>query len=441
MNAEILKKITDSDRNLMINGDISTGKSRNVGFPLINKMIDSKESFFILDSKTEYLNKYYNLLKEKNYNIVIINHRDLKNSEGWNPLEYSYNLYKKGQKDAALNYIDQIGKEIFYEEDTVDPFWSQSSSDLFTGITLGLFEDGTPSEINLTSVSNMLDTAAEKIGNSCYLTEYFKTKNKNDSAYVYASGSVFAPSETRGSILAVAKQRLRILVSRDLLNQQLNKTTFDIDSILNKPTAIFFIAKDESIYLNPLVSIFINQLFSILIDNDNKNKFSFVLDNFDSLINVNDLIPMLSAGIARNIKFMIFTRSKEKLQKQYGAYISKLTNEIEVSTKEITLRLNGEEQKIKNTKSRVKTEPAEITYPKLKNSVIKIFDVRNYLVSKNNIIKEEKVTKKTSNLDDLLKLIDSKIAELEKEEQTEMINVAKNNNSVKSDLEQFKIEK
>lgn len=441
MNAEILKKITDSNRNLLISGGMSTGKTKKVGFPLINKMIESKESLFILDSKSEYLNKYYELLKEKKYNIVIINHRDLNNSEGWNPLEYSYNLYKKGQKDKALNYIEQLGKEIFYEENVIDPFWIQSASDLFTGITLGLFEDGDKSEINLNSVNNMLNTATDKLGTSNCLTEYFKTKKVTDTACVYASSTIYAPTETRGSIVSVAKQKLRILVSRDLLNQHLNKTTFDLDKILDKPTAIFFIAREESPYLSSLVSFFINQLYSILIDRNNKNSFNFILDNFDYLIDVNDLIPMLSVGVSRNIKFIISTRFKEKLEKHYGDYINSLVNEIKVNEKSIELQIGDEETKIRNTKARTKLEDANVEYHKLKTSNIKIFDIKGFMADKNSeIISQEKIVE-SSNIANLLKTIDSKIAELEAEEKEEMINTAQNNNSVKSDLEQFKIEK
>ena len=59
MKKEILEKMLDSKKNLIVSGDISTGKTLNVLFPLVKEIIDRKESLLILDSKEEYINKYY----------------------------------------------------------------------------------------------------------------------------------------------------------------------------------------------------------------------------------------------------------------------------------------------------------------------------------------------------------------------------------------------
>ena len=420
MKEEILKKLHELKKNLIISGNISTGKTKNIGLPIVEEMIKSNESLFILDSKSEYLNQYYDLLKEKNYNIVILNHRDLTSSEGWNILEYPYNLYKNGQKDKSLSYLEQIGKELFYEGKSVDQFWSQSASDLFTGVALGLFEDGKEEEINLNSINNMINCITEKCGVGTYLTEYFKAKDSSNIAYVCASSTVFAPTDTRGSIAAVAKQKLRLLVSRELLSKQLNKTTFSFDDIVNKPTAIFFISKDESTYLNLLVSIFISQLYSILIDKGNKNKFNFILDNFDTITNVNDLISMMSSGISRNIQFMIFTRSKRNLEEQYGSYINNLADEIKVSEKSIELMISGDKTEIENLNEELKLKEPQIEYPKLNISDVKIFNLKEYVNNKKNYSSEKDLYSDKSNLDELIKEIDAKLEKIDKEEKEVM---------------------
>ena len=88
----MIDKIYNFNRNLIVDGKLSAGKTTNVMFPLVEKMIDNSESLFILDSKEEYLNKYYNTLKSNNYNVITINLRNMDKSEGWNPLEYPYQL-------------------------------------------------------------------------------------------------------------------------------------------------------------------------------------------------------------------------------------------------------------------------------------------------------------------------------------------------------------
>ena len=69
MKKEILEKMFNSKKNLIVSGDISTGKTENVVFPVVEEIINNNQSLLVLDSKEEYINKYYDKLKEKNYNI------------------------------------------------------------------------------------------------------------------------------------------------------------------------------------------------------------------------------------------------------------------------------------------------------------------------------------------------------------------------------------
>ena len=77
MKNEILEKVLNAHKNLIITGDVASGKTTNVLFPIVDNAINKKESLFILDSREEYINKYYDKLKENNYNIVILNLRDM----------------------------------------------------------------------------------------------------------------------------------------------------------------------------------------------------------------------------------------------------------------------------------------------------------------------------------------------------------------------------
>lgn len=417
MKKEILNEIWSANKNLIINGTISTGKTKNIGLPLVGKFIEEKESFFVLDSKEEYVKKYYNKTKEKGYNTIIINLRDLDQSEGWNLLEYPYDLYKKGETDKTLKYLEQIGNELFYEGGTADPFWAITAADFFTGVTFGLYEDAKREEINISSVNRVFNAVDMKYANSTYVTQYFKLKDPSSIAYTCASATVFAPPATRASILSVAKQKLRSLVTREMLSKLLSKTTFDYNEITKKPTAIFFIAKDEETYLNSLVSMFISQLYSILIDNKVSGKFNIVLDNFDSIPNVNELVDMLSSCISRNIKFSIITRSKEQLEKKYGKYINNLSNNINVDDTNIEININGKSKNIENIFT-TEEEVSNVEYPKMTNTEVNVFDIIDFVNKKNKEFKQEVNNSKKDNiieLDDFIGEINDEIEKLEQE--------------------------
>ena len=460
MKKEMLEKVYNAQKNLIVAGDIATGKTTSVLFPLVDKMIEQNESLMILDSKEEYINKYYNKLKDKNYNVIVLNLRDLDKSDGWNPIQYAYELYKKGNSDKAMDYLEKTAKTMFYEDSTVDPFWSLTASDFFTGVTLALFEDGKEDEINLNSVNMMFEGVNERFGTTDYLTNYFKLKSPSSQSYVCASTTILAPKETKGSILSVAKQKLRTYVSREKLSVLMNKTTFNYEDVATKPTAIFFIAKDESKYLNALAAMFIEQLFTVLFDlydMKSSNKFNFVLDNFDIIEKVNEFTDMLSSGLSRRIKFTVSTRSLEDLTAKYGSYIKKLSNIITVAPGLLKTTIDEKEEMIENKFEKIIDVYNEVEYPKLNPISIKIFDLKNFVHESkktemdNNINGLPKLTDpfannpwintptdNNTNLDDLLKKIDDKIEELEELEKMEK--VENQDVKVESEISKFKIE-
>lgn len=429
MKEEMLEKVLNAHKNLIVEGDVASGKSTNILFPIVENAIERKESLFILDSKEEYINRYYDKLKLNNYNTVIINLRDMDKSEGWNPLEYPYILFKNGYKDKAQEYLEKIGKVIFYEDSNQDPFWSASSSDFFTGVTLGLFEDGNANEVNLNSVNNMFNGSDKRFAGADFITEYFKTKDVTSAPYIFASSTISAPNETKGSILSLAKQKLRLYVSREELSHLMSKSTFSFKDIVNRPTAIIFIARDENNSLNGLSAMFIEQLYGILVDLKNKNKFNLFLDNFDTIEKCNDLVDILSSCVSRNIKTYIATRSLSELTKTYGSYMRVLCDLVSIRNNDIQLIINNVEQRMNKEFETVTIQSGNVSYPRLSINETKVFDMEKFVKDKKmekfSNLYSEIVNKNNDNndnnenyveplkTDDIIRKIDEKLAQIE----------------------------
>ena len=405
MKKEILENIIKQNRNIVVSGDISSGKTKSFMFPLVEEQIDNNENVIILDTKEEYISKYYETLKNKDYNIITLNLKDLNKSVGWNPLKYPYTLYKSGNIDAALDSIYKVAIPIFHDEDSKDPFWENSACDFFTGLVLSLFDDAKEDEVNFNSVNALFDSLNVRYGDKDLLTHYFEYKGRNSKAYTAASTTLLAPMETRGSIVSVARQKFKLYVIREKLNNLLSKTTFNYEDIVTKPTAIFIISKDENTYLSTLVEIFITQLFDILINNS-KTKYNIILDNFDILNEIVGFNSMLSSGIAQKIKFYIATRSIDKLYDTYGYYIKSLICYYDINNirRDSTL----EEENLEYVESNVE-------YPVLEINDIKVFDLENFLNDKNVTLPQKNDVNHVNSdkISDLINKIDNKIQELD----------------------------
>ena len=260
--------VDDGESHSLIIGSTGSGKTQYMVLPAVKILARKGESMIITDPKGEIYEETAEMLKEKGYNIVLLNFREPQKGNSWNPLNLPYSLYKEGNKDKAIELLDDLAANILYDEkaQNQDPFWEKSSADYFSGLALGLFDDASPDEINLNSINLMSTIGEERCGASTYIKEYFSTKDAASSAYVNASSVLMAPSETKGGILAVFKQKVKLFTSREVLSEMLAHNDFDMKDIGRQKTAVFIVIQDEKKTYHSLVTIFIKQCYETLID-------------------------------------------------------------------------------------------------------------------------------------------------------------------------------
>ena len=312
--------------NLII-GSTGSGKTQSVIFPMIELLAKHGESMVLTDPKGELYEKKSNMLRSKGYNIVILNFRDPGRGNVWNPMTLPYKLYKEGNRDKAMELLDDLALNILYDEGNknADPFWEKTSADYFSGLALGLFDDAKEEEINLNSISLMTTVGEDKIGGSTYIKEYFNGKDPNSSAFINASSTILAPSDTKMSILAVFKQKIKLFASRENLSEMLSYSNFDIADIGRKKTAVFIVVQDEKKTYHSLVTIFIKQVYETLIDvaqSSPNNKLpirtNFLLDEFANMPPLKDVTTMITAARSRAMRFTMIIQNFAQLNEVYG---------------------------------------------------------------------------------------------------------------------------
>lgn len=77
----------------------------------------------------------------------------------------------------------------------------------------------------------MTTVGEEKFGGSTYMKEYFSMMDPSGAAYTNASGTIMAPSETKGSIISVFKQKIKLFATRENLSEMLSHSDFELSSI------------------------------------------------------------------------------------------------------------------------------------------------------------------------------------------------------------------
>ena len=290
--------------NLII-GKINSGKTRGILFNEFKKSIANKENLFILDEKEEYYKTFKKELDDNGYKVYVLNLKDTSKSNSFNPLMVPYNYYKNGNMDKTIESITELGLEIFKTDNSnIDPFWDNSAVDYFTALTLILFKEASIKEINLGSIQTMLSLGSNKIEDTIIIKKYFDNLDITDIIYKSGSGIVYAPNDTRESIVSVMKQKLNTYCLREQLLNNLCGNDIDLMNIESK-TAIFVINK---LGLNNISNIMINQLVN------NNIEMTYYLDNIDNMPLILELKNMLD----EKLKVYVATRNKDEFVSKYG---------------------------------------------------------------------------------------------------------------------------
>lgn len=318
--------VDNGEYHSLVIGATGSGKTQTVILPMVYNLAKARESMIITDPKGEIYEKTSNMLRARGYQILLLNFRDPQNGNAWNPMTLPYEMYKKGNQDKAIELLDDLALNILYDSSNknADPFWEKTSADYFSGVALGLFEDAKPEEININSISLATTVGEEKFGGSTYIKEYFGAKDPASPAAINASSTIMAPNETKGSILSVFKQKVKLFASRENLSEMLSHSDIDLESIGERPTAVFIVIQDEKKTYHSLVTILLKQIYETLISVAQKNggalpvRTNFLLDEFANMPPLKDVTTMITAARSRHIRFTMIIQNFAQLDDVYG---------------------------------------------------------------------------------------------------------------------------
>ena len=310
----------------MIIGSTGSGKSQSLSFPFINVMAKAGESMIVTDPKGELYEGTAKELEKRGYNIVLLNFRDPNKGNCWNPFSIPYQLYQQGNVDKAIEMLEDLAKNILYDESSKsDPFWNNTSADYFAGLAWALFQDAKEEEVNINSINYMATVGEQRLAGTNYIKEYFSSKDPASTESIKVNSTITAPNETKGSILSVFNQKIQLFSSRSTLSEMLSHSDFKMEDIGRKKTAVFIVIQDEKKTYHSLVTIFLKQCYETLVrvaqENDGgKLKFrtNFLLDEFANMPPLSDVDAMVSAARSRNIKLSFIIQNFSQLNDVYG---------------------------------------------------------------------------------------------------------------------------
>lgn len=375
INGELKQIYSERDTHILTNAATRMGKTTSCVIPLIASFARQKvkRSMVVSDPKGELYRLLSNFLKNEGYEVLLLNLRDYKHSELWNPLTPIFRKFRRAQKicgevevvetengvrnkfngvvyekqsalDEALSQmkyllladvdkeIDEFMFTVIPRDEAKDQYWNEASRQWGKANLWAMLEDSVPkngkAKITEDTFSfNTLFTILDSLTDQENYDDggYFSSRDDDSRAYVYSKSITSTPNGTRQCIVSCFNAKMQAY-KNSTIRLVTACSSFEMSRFTSgRPVAFFIAYPDETKVYYQIISSFVQNAYNYLIDYANKKPsgsldvpFYFILDEFGNFPQIADFDTVISACGGRNIWFDLVLQSYAQLDNVYG---------------------------------------------------------------------------------------------------------------------------
>lgn len=348
--------------NVLACGGSGSGKTRFFAKP---NVMNANTSFVVLDPKGEILRDTGNLLKEKGYEIRVLDLINMEKSHCYNPF-----LYLRNDNDIQRLVTNLFKNTTPKGSQSQDPFWDQAATMLLLALVFYLHYEAPPEEQNFPMVMEMIRAGEVKEDDENYkstldlLFERLEMRNPEHIALKYYRGYHSGSGKTLKSIQITLISRLEKF-NLESLASITQTDEMELWNLGEQRTAIFAVIPDNDSSFNFLVGMLYTQLFQQLYyqaDIVHGGRLPvhvhFVMDEFANVALPDEFDKLLSTMRSREISVSIIIQNLAQLkalfEKQWESIVGNCDEFLylggnEQSTHEYVSKLLGKETIDTNT--------------------------------------------------------------------------------------------
>ena len=311
----------------LVIGATGSGKTTTFINPMIQLLAATNcgSSMIMTDPKGELFSLHSQFLKDRGYNVLLLDLRDTYSSSRWNPLESIWDMYQdyvhtgdgiRAHRDAMSDYPDlkqpdgpaddgevwiewngsayadpthcqddiAVAKQRIYDEmyedlndlisvicpieNEKDPLWEKGARSIIMATCLAMLEDSEDERLGMTREKFNFFNLNKALTNSenefQALKEYFQGRNPLSQAVTLSRQVLSAADQTMSSYMSIAFDKLNMFNDRGLCGLT-SATDINAAEFAERPTALFMKIPDEKDTRHGLAAVFVLCMYKALI--------------------------------------------------------------------------------------------------------------------------------------------------------------------------------
>ena len=307
--------------NTVVVGGSGAGKTRFYAKP---NLCQANTSFVVLDPKGELIRDTGYLLKQKGYEVRVLDLLNMERSHCYNPF-----VYLRDDNDVQRLVTNLFKSTTPKGSQSNDPFWDTAASMLLLALIFYLKYEAPPSEQNFPMVMEMLRAADVREDCDEYtspldeLFERLEMRSPDHIAVKYYKDYHSGSAKTLKSIQITLAARLEKFNLESLASLTATDE-LELSSLGEKKVALFALIPDNDTSFNFLVSILYTQLFQQLFHSaDHKYggrlpvHVHFLMDEFANVSLPEDFDKILSVMRSREVSVSIILQNMAQIKALY----------------------------------------------------------------------------------------------------------------------------
>lgn len=230
-------------------------------------------------------------------------------------------------KDIAMTLCPVLSKS--------DPIWESGAKDFILAVMLAMLEDSEKPELgmtkekfnfyNLAKIANLKDN--DPFNPMKSLTDYFAGRDPLSQATQLANQVITNADNTKKSYMGIVSDRLNLFSDLGVCYAT-HTNEMELKTFTDQPTALFIKIPDEKITRHAIASMFISQLYKILVSVANQNGGAlkrtvyYILDEFANMPAIQNFDTMITVARSRKIFFLLMLQSYAQLSIKYDEKVA-----------------------------------------------------------------------------------------------------------------------